>query len=83
MNAQKRSKMVNAMEYIAQQINDDDVFEDWLISGVADGDIDCGYMEDYMEDASFADLMHTFLRCMKKAYESGGLYCDNVVSKAE
>lgn len=29
----------------------------------------------------FDDLMDTFLWCMKKAYKSGGLYCDNVVSK--
>lgn len=91
MNTQERIKMVKAMEYITRQINDEDVLEGWLVSGVADGDIDYGdltaeddgSMEYYTEDAPFADLMDTFLWCMKKAYKSGGLYCDNVVSKAE
>lgn len=71
MNKQERVKMVKAMEYIARQINDEDVFEGWLVSGVEDGDIDYG------------DLMNTFLLCMKRAYKSGGLYCDCVASKAE
>ena len=91
MNKQERIKMVKAMEYIARQINDEDVFEGWLISGVEDGDIDYGDLtvEDndlemyYSEDTLFADLMNTFLRCMKRAYKSGGLYCDNIVSKAD
>lgn len=86
-----RIKMVKAMEYITRQINDEDVFEGWLISGVADGDIDYGDLaaeddgsiEYYTEDEHFADLMDTFLRCMKRAYKSGGLYCDGIVSKAE
>ncbi len=87
----ERTKMVKAMEYIARQINDENVFNGWLANGVADGDIDYGDLnpeadsvEDYIEDDTcFADLMDTFLWCMARAHKSGGLYCDDVVSKAE
>ena len=89
MNKNERIKMVKAMEYIARQINDEDVFAGWLVSGVADGDIDYadisedddGTVSYYTDDERFAELMQTFLWCMKKAYKDGGLYCDGVVSK--
>ena len=42
MNKHERIKMVKAMEYITRQINDEDIFEAWLVDGVADGDIDYG-----------------------------------------
>lgn len=91
MNKTERIKMVKAMEYIARQINDEEVFEGWLLNGVADGDIQYGdlstgtsedddlyyYVED---DDTFADLMACFLRRMTAARKSGGLYCDKVVS---
>jgi hypothetical protein len=74
------------MEYVARQINDEDVFEGWLALGVADGDIAYGDMtadcEDYYKyDQRFEDLMDTFLWVMHRAFVSGGLYCDGVVSK--
>lgn len=47
---------------------------------VNDGDAE--ELEIYLGDEEFADLMNTFLRVMKNAQRSGGLYCDNVVSKA-
>lgn len=90
MNVSERIKMVKAMEFIARQINDENIFESWLIGGVADGDI--GYMDHgyndldaedlayYIDDKNFRDLMGLFLRCMKRAYKSGGLYCDGIVS---
>ncbi len=91
MNAPERIKMVKAMEFITRQINDEGVFDDWLIGGVADGDIKYGdlevrdedreELEVYIEDESFADLMHTFLYVIKKAARSGGLYCDRIASK--
>ena len=92
MNVQDRVKMVKAMEFIARQINDEEVFWGWLMEGVADEDIYYGDLaatpsdvadsaEDYIEDRSFADLMDTFLWCMSKAYKSGGLYCDGIVSR--
>ena len=88
MNKQKRIEVVKAMETLARSINDERVFLTWLSLGVADGDITENTpdkeLEFYVEDdVSFADLMHTFLRCMNGAYKSGGLYVDNVVSKEE
>lgn len=83
----ERAKMVLAMEYIARQVNDEEVFEEWLLDGVADGEIEYGSfdiasVDDYwLEDDNFAGLMDTFLRLMKGAKKSGGLYCGNVVSK--
>lgn len=88
MNREERMKIVKAMEYIARQINDEEIFEAWLIDGVADGDIEYGDlsaeagedMDYYLEDQHFSDLMDTFLRCMYAAKRIGGLYCDRVVS---
>ena len=82
----ERKKMIVAMEYIARQITDEDVFDGWLMNGVADGDIPYGSLdvtdvEDYyVEDNTFKDLMTCFLRRMSGAYRSGGLYCGGVVS---
>ena len=93
MDKTERIQMVKAMEFIARQINSEDVFEIWLISGVADGDIvyadtsphwnDEINLEYYLEDEHFADLMDTFLIAMSEAYKDGGLYCNGVVSKPE
>ena len=87
MNKTERAKMVLAMEFIARRINDEDVFDGWLVCGVADGDIPYSSFdiadvdEYYLEDDTFNDLMSCFLRRMKGAYESGGLYCDRIVCK--
>lgn len=90
MNREERMKMVKAMEYIARQLNDTEIFGAWLADGVADGDIAYGdlsaysdFDDWYIEDQHFSDLMETFLRCMKAAKKSGGLYCDGVVSGVE
>lgn len=83
----ERKKMVLAMEYIARQINDEDVFMPWLMVGVADGDLSYGewnpeVVDDYyIEDDNFRDLMDCFLRRMSYAKESGGLYCNGIVTK--
>lgn len=88
----ERMKMVKAMEFIARQINDEDVFDRWLMVGVADGDIDYGDLDEfkdysaleyYTQDSHFADLMQRFLNIISGARESGGLYCDGIVSKIE
>lgn len=95
MNNVERIKMVKAMEFLARQVNDEEVFEEWLMMGVADGDIEYGdltitkdledeealwYADD---DKNFAELMETFLSVMSGAKKSGGLYCDGVVSTKE
>ena len=91
MDNNERIKLVKAMEFIARQVNDEEVFEGWLINGVADGDIEYGSLEVteddkeildyYIDDEDFADLMDLFLMVMSRARKSGGLYCDNIVSK--
>ena len=93
MDKVQRIKMVKAMEYIARQLNDEEVLENWFINGVADGDFEYGDlevtsdnlddMEYYIDDTNFADLMHTFLRVMRKALKFGGLYCDGILDKAK
>lgn len=92
MNLPERIKMVKAMEFIARQINDEDILMHWLTCGVADGDLKYGDFSvntdadtidaagDYCDDDYFSELMQTFLVCMQAAAKSGGLYCDDVVS---
>ena len=81
----ERIKMVRSMEFIARQINNEDIFEGWLMCGVADGDINGAEhdedLEYYVEDDNFAELMDLFLHLMSKANKDGGLYCDGIVSK--
>ena len=73
------------METIARAVNDENIFMDWLISGVADGDIKANTEDDeleyYTEDDTFAELMDTFLCLMSNAKKNGGLYVDGIVSK--
>jgi hypothetical protein len=70
MNKTERIKLVKAMEYVARQINAEDIFLDlWLTDGVADGDIEYGDLEVrpgdedeygagwYIQDEHFAELM--------------------------
>jgi hypothetical protein len=94
MNKIERMKMVKAMEFIARQINDEDIFMGWLYSGVADGDIQYGDLDITMDDEenlscyiddekNFADLMTTFLRLMAKTWKSGGLWCNGVLSQTK
>ena len=84
MNKTEIYKAIRAMETIARCVNDESVFEGWLINGVADGDIGADTpdedLEWYTEDEHFRDLMTYFLYLMYRARKSGGLYCDDVVS---
>ena len=83
----ERVELVRAMELIARAVNDESVFMMWLNCGVADGDINESTSDEeldyYTEDENFADLMDTFLELMSRAKESGGLYADGIISKAE
>ena len=85
MEMAERIKMLRAMETVCRNINDEEVFEHWLINGVADGDIEEDTKDEelvyYCGDKVFAAIMQSFLECMKYAHKSGGLYCDKVVSK--
>lgn len=81
----KRIEVIRAMETIARCINDETIFDSWLMLGVADGDITPNTtdeeLEIYTEDENFSEIMALFLRLMSQANKSGGLYCDNIVSK--
>lgn len=83
-----RKKMVACMEYIARQLNDEEILVgNWLLLGVTDGDIKYGNLDEddieeyYVQDNTFAELMTTFLNCMAQAKKSGGLYCGGVVTR--
>jgi len=91
MNKIVRTKMVKAMEYIMRHCNNEEIIEDWLENGVADGDIPYGELEmmpndeaslyTYVDtDEDFSDLMRIFLEGMQDALKDGGLYCDDVCS---
>lgn len=87
----ERIKALKAMEFLARQINDENIFDFWLREGVADEDIEYGDLEvregdaeafeDYIQDKAFRGLMKTFLWCMRDSFSSGGLYCGGVVSE--
>ena len=88
MDMKVRCDAVRAMEMLARAVNNENFFEEWLVNGVADGDIDGDTkdedLEYYVEDDTvFADLMDTFLHVMKNAYKDGDLYVDGVVSKPD
>lgn len=88
----ERMMAVKAMEYLARQVNDEDVFDIWLMGGVADGDIEYGDFTihsgvetdpayEYASDSNtFSYLMGCFLRTMSAAYKNGGLWCGGIVS---
>ena len=84
---EERKKAIVCMEYLARQINNEDILMGWLMCGVPDGDIKYGNLDiteisddDYMVNEGFKDIMTCFLRKMSSAYQSGGLWCGNVVS---
>jgi hypothetical protein len=85
INLKERAAVVRAMETIARAINDECIFEEWLIYGVADGDIDetttDSDLDYYVEDdQTFGELMSTFTHMMRKVHKNGGLYVDGVAS---
>lgn len=92
IDVDERIKMIKAMEFITRHINNENVFDRWLVFGVADGDIEYGDlsvldtdvedMEYWLDNSNFSELMQEFLDCMRDARKSGGLYCDSVVSGA-
>lgn len=90
MNIIERAELVKAMDLIARCINDENVFEEWLISGMPDGELESNQSWDdeyglgwYIQDEHFAELMGTFLKVVSRAKRHGGLYCDDIVSKGD
>ena len=84
MKLKERAEVVRAMDTMARCINDETILDSWLMGGVADGDI---YgketdedLEYYCKDKNFKELMTLFLKLMRRAGMSGGIYTDGVVS---
>ena len=81
----ERTKMIKAMEFICRHLTDEEVFDAWLMGGVADGDIKYGDLSEdevdeyYLEDDVLKSLMGCFLRRIKYGCHAG-LYCDDVVA---
>ena len=69
----QRVEMVKSMETIARALNDEEIFEVWLMNGVDDGGINDDTTDDEIfknyceDDIQFADLMACFARLMKYA----------------
>lgn len=84
MNKNFRKKVVAAMDLLARQINNDMVFDRWLMCGVPDGELKtCEYQEvseDLIDDKTYAELMYEFLEVMSRA-KKDGLYSDGIKSK--
>lgn len=84
MNIKERIEIVKAMDLLCRQINDEEIFIEWLTYGVADGDVQMGddQLESYVDDdKTFAELLGLFLHMMSRAKKDGGLYADNVLSE--
>ena len=81
-----RQKMIVAMDYIANCINDEDIQYGWLMNGVPDGMLNDSLDptqvddEDWMINEGFKEIMTCFLRLMTRAYNDGGLECGGEVS---
>ena len=86
MNTHGRCEILRAMELLARTVEDDHVFTEWLMEGVADGDITPDTTDNEMDgyiadDEVFAGMLYTFMHLMCSAFENGGLSVDGVKSK--
>ena len=94
MNINKRMAMVRAMDFLVRSANNEELYYNWAVLGVADGDVT--YDNDgpvavptdeddlaiyYEDDDDFAELMDWFLEIMGNVRRDGGLYVDGVVSR--
>jgi hypothetical protein len=82
----KQAKMVIEMDNIARCINDENIFDSWLMGGVPDGDIpykttismeDIDEVAEMYDEDDFKVFVGCFLRCMESAGKDG-LYVDGV-----
>lgn len=88
---QERARAIQAMDILATSVSNENYLDPWLMSGVADGDIDWNLPEEerlqfivdagYTEDSEFARITGVFLRVMKLAEEDGGLYIGGIVGQ--
>lgn len=88
INLKERVSVVRAMDTIIHSLNDERYILWWLEAGVPDGEIDTKTTDEELywlvdDDESFADIMSTFIKIMRKQPVDGAMWVDNVLSKEE
>ena len=91
MNTIERIETLKAMDRICRALNDEEVFEEWIMYGVEDGLFDDELsqwdIDYYTEDKRFADIMDTFAHVMKNATRKdewkGAFFVDGVVRHSD
>lgn len=88
INLKERVSIIRAMDTIIRSLNDERDILWWLDSGVPDGEINEGTTDEELywlvdDDESFADIMSTFIKIMRRQPVNGAMWVDNVLSKEE
>jgi hypothetical protein len=87
-NLKERVSVIRAMDTIVRSLNDERDILWWLDSGVPDGEINTETTDEELywlvdDDESFADIMSTFIKIMRRQPVNGAMWVDNVLSKEE
>lgn len=88
INLKERVSVIKAMDIIVRSLNDERDILWWLDSGVPDGEINEETTDEELswlvdDDESFADIMSTFVKIMRRQPVNGAMWVDNVLSKEE
>jgi len=88
INLKERVSVMRAMDTVVRSLNDESDILWWLDSGVPDGEINKETTDEELywlvdNDESFADIMSTFIKIMRKQPVNGAMWVDNVLSKEE
>ena len=88
INLKERVSVIRAMDIIVRSLNDERDILWWLDSGVPDGEINEETTDEELywlvdDDESFADIMSTFVKIMRRQPVNGAMWVDNVLSKEE
>lgn len=88
INFKERVSVIRAMDTIIRSLNDERDILWWLDSGVPDGEINEETTDEELywlvdDDESFADIMSTFIKIMRRQPVNGAMWVDNVLSKEE
>lgn len=88
INFKERVSVIKAMDTIIRSLNDERDILWWLDSGVPDGEINEETTDEELywlvdDDESFADIMSTFIKIMRRQPVNGAMWVDNVLSKEE
>lgn len=88
INFKERVSVIRAMDTIVHSLNDENDILWWLDSGVPDGEINKETTDEELywlvdDNESFADIMSTFIKIMRRQPVNGAMWVDNVLSKEE